>query len=454
MNKTVEIAKLKKPLWRWLTKWSVRVFVVLVVFIAVAWSLWNYWAARSLRNEIERIKAAGEPITFRDLTASLEEVDQANDAGPFYAAATAMVRGKYIDWKIKESFNIAASEETLPSPELLEKVEQLLETNHIALELLDKGRELSGCDIDAGFDHGIDVGFYNLQPAKTLTTLNSLRTEYLAFQGKGDEASKSVISALRMLRMFDRHPVLSCHLVRTACMTCNANDIPVILEFGHPSPKMLQELENILFEANQSIDMKRVWITERVFNLESMKSMVSDPSELYGNKQSYHNDLKWWSYGFFSAPFVRTMALNFLKTNAELIDASNNDWPDILDVTKEIAQQGRGWPMFSDICIGFARVADITGRCLASTRSALVAVMIERYRQLEGSLPDSLEELESASGKKLPKDPFTGNNLIYRKTSDGYKVYSVGDDKKDDGGELIISDNKIIDWGVHIRIRP
>ena len=47
---------------------------------------------------------------------------------------------------------------------------------------------------------------------------------------------------------------------------------------------------------------------------------------------------------------------------------------------------------------------------------------------------------------------FTGQGLIYRHTSDGYKVYSVGDDKKDDGGNLPY-DKKPTDWGIHVRLQ-
>jgi hypothetical protein len=36
--------------------------------------------------------------------------------------------------------------------------------------------------------------------------------------------------------------------------------------------------------------------------------------------------------------------------------------------------------------------------------------------------------------KQLPADPFSGGALVYKKTDDGFTLYSVGLDMVDDGG--------------------
>jgi hypothetical protein len=35
----------------------------------------------------------------------------------------------------------------------------------------------------------------------------------------------------------------------------------------------------------------------------------------------------------------------------------------------------------------------------------------------------------------VPKDPFDGSELRYKKLETGFTVYSVGEDKRDDGGK-------------------
>jgi len=68
--------------------------------------------------------------------------------------------------------------------------------------------------------------------------------------------------------------------------------------------------------------------------------------------------------------------------------------------------------------------------------AALVAtVAIHRYRAEKGSYPERLEELVSAGVLvSLPEDPFGQGPLTYRRTGDGFVLYSWGQNLVDDGG--------------------
>jgi hypothetical protein len=56
------------------------------------------------------------------------------------------------------------------------------------------------------------------------------------------------------------------------------------------------------------------------------------------------------------------------------------------------------------------------------------------YTLEHGEPPTALADLVPQYLPTLPKDPFSGNPLIYRRTSTGCLLYSVGYDGKDDGG--------------------
>jgi hypothetical protein len=66
-----------------------------------------------------------------------------------------------------------------------------------------------------------------------------------------------------------------------------------------------------------------------------------------------------------------------------------------------------------------------TQRQLRKTAVALVA-----YRQKTGRYPERLDQLPAPP----PPDLFTGKPLVYRRTGDGFLLYSVGMNFKDDGG--------------------
>jgi hypothetical protein len=74
---------------------------------------------------------------------------------------------------------------------------------------------------------------------------------------------------------------------------------------------------------------------------------------------------------------------------------------------------------------------------IAIDRSARVALAIERYRRdNEGRLPDSLSMLVPTYLASIPADPYSGGPLRYRTMPGAYTIYSVGDDGRDDRGDL------------------
>ena len=56
------------------------------------------------------------------------------------------------------------------------------------------------------------------------------------------------------------------------------------------------------------------------------------------------------------------------------------------------------------------------------------------FKSRTGRYPESLEELVPGILKEIPIDPFTGKPLVYRREGEGFIVYSLGSNEKDDGG--------------------
>jgi hypothetical protein len=82
-----------------------------------------------------------------------------------------------------------------------------------------------------------------------------------------------------------------------------------------------------------------------------------------------------------------------------------------------------------------SRINSIELRNITQLRTNLVALAIERYRLANDKLPDRLSELFPAYLESVPKDPFDGNEIRYRKLETGFVVYSIGEDLSDDGGK-------------------
>ena len=74
------------------------------------------------------------------------------------------------------------------------------------------------------------------------------------------------------------------------------------------------------------------------------------------------------------------------------------------------------------------------GRAIQKMRNLELAFALEACRAERGSYPDSLELLAPKHIAEIPNDLFSGQPLKYAKTAEGYRLYSVGDNEKDEDG--------------------
>jgi hypothetical protein len=73
---------------------------------------------------------------------------------------------------------------------------------------------------------------------------------------------------------------------------------------------------------------------------------------------------------------------------------------------------------------------------LANLRLAQTAVSLEKFRFAHANrYPESLNQLTPNYLNAVPADPFDGQGLRYRKAGNGYVLYSIGRNLKDDGGK-------------------
>jgi len=70
----------------------------------------------------------------------------------------------------------------------------------------------------------------------------------------------------------------------------------------------------------------------------------------------------------------------------------------------------------------------------AAARLLLIELAIRRYTTEHGRLPERLNELVPGQISAIPNDPFIEEGFRYQRTEDGYRLYSIGPNRKDDGG--------------------
>jgi hypothetical protein len=412
---------------------ALKVLAVMVVLGIVAYAIADYWLARKIRDAVADIRARGEPVTFAELSPPKQTVDKDRDAGPCYEAAMALEREE----PEPEEFHKATPDDgTRPSEAAMAEARRYVEKCRTSLELLDRGAAMPECTFDMGLQYGMSAGLARLNRPRGLVNNASVRTRWLAVQGQGDEAIESAVSSLRMTRAMDSQPILVDELVKLGCIAVVCRDAGVILNWGHPSAQGLARLESALAETEKSVDARRMFIGERVYFLELMRGIIDDEWKP-GDVRTRMPESYSWPGGLAG----RIMFTQTLPLYDQMTEAASKGWPGALDAMAALTgEPSRLNPMARVVLPSFSRAAVTFAKCVADMRCVREAVAIERFRlEHGGAVPDSILGAMT--------DPFTGKSLIYRRTVDGYCVYSVSEDRRDDGGK----DLRGADWGIKVR---
>ncbi len=145
----------------------------------------------------------------------------------------------------------------------------------------------------------------------------------------------------------------------------------------------------------------------------------------------------WWALG--ASGLYDLNHLRHLQLVRTDIKASENDsLPGMLDEMQAVESRFETVPfaygLAHSLLPAAPRAAELHVESFALLRTARTALAVERYRLGNGRIPDGLAELVPEYLPELPQDPFDGNPIRYGKLENGYVVYSIGPDRKDDGG--------------------
>ena len=83
-----------------------------------------------------------------------------------------------------------------------------------------------------------------------------------------------------------------------------------------------------------------------------------------------------------------------------------------------------------------SRILSTQTRVAALAAVLRTALAVEQFRGAHGHVPDDLKQLVPEFLPSVPVDPFSNAAVLYRKDAEGYRVYSVGDNFRDDRGDV------------------
>ena len=406
-----------------------------------AYALWDYAEARRVLSTIAAVSRAGGSINL-DQIERRPPTGSYDNAAPYYAAAATLAGAARPLATVSLGKNGAFS--GVPAPgglqtwyatgaipaAMLEPLHVELERSADALRLLD----LATARPFEGFAGG--PAYWQVWEFEYLCRLCSARTTYAAATGDKTLALQSLRAELALFGDRSR-PVVR---TPTPKLLLSALNLSLVLNTHALTTGDLDALSQAFARADdddllwRTLDSMRAgYITTFLRRAAYARLPFGIPRFIDGVSGEGSLVLR---------PLSAQHLLRRLAIYDELTAASRLPWTERLDQMRAVALR-RQWRDDAGFLVNHGWSQDPWGFTseplgLSSVRVARAAIAIERYRLANrGELPATLGGLVPAYLAAIPIDPYSGQPIHYARLADGYQVYSVSFDRKDDGGDLL-----------------
>ncbi len=402
-----------------------------------AWLGGEYYVNKRLDNQLAKIQLAGQPLSFPELQAKYSTTIAGEDAAGYYAKGLiAIASANFADIDkavvLYHYHMTAGSTEQIPEDFQKQVASNLTGVRAISAQF-DKAGRLPLSTFDMSARYGRDISDKRMKHIQTAVNLLSLRTLQLSLAGNGNAAAESVISLLKLGRIFDCEPMIVLYSQKVALTRIACGNIAILLRYTKPSKEVLVRLDEALAALVPDDMVERAIIGERVRQIEVIRNIFT--KEAARQYLSSNSPVLPERLGLSRRPWVRVrvrwVAGSSLREMADAIEAARLPWPKRLDAIE--AKFGDGKGRMGKPMIGIVRLVGTDATLVNSSR---LAIAISRYRISTGELPKTLQGLVGKYIDSIPIDPFTGKTLLYQQDGQSYTIYSAGIDRTDDGGKV------------------
>ena len=303
-----------------------------------------------------------------------------------------------------------------------------------------------------------------LGPARGLARALAARALLRAGQGRTAEAWRDLQACHRLGRLVGSGPTLIEMLVAIAIDAIAAQGDLVFFEQTQPDRQQAARYQTDLAALPGLPEVaEKVDVGERFMYLDATQMLArgngSGFSQLSGGGSSIERLFSWltaravdwdtvlvtgngWYDRLVAALRIadrnkRRQALEQLDVELKQLVASTTGFQQILRVL--LGSRKAVGESMANILVGLMLPATVAARTAQerarqTVRQLPVAVALAAYRRAHGGYPETLSQLAPDFLKAIPGDLFSGRELIYKRSPDGYLLYSVGANERDEGG--------------------
>ena len=445
-----------------------RLKIVVLIFVGLIalYSIYRLSLSFGIQRRLDAIHHAGFPATCAELDKWYPQPPAGENAADVYKEAFAHyamwtneearlsvpphARGKgrvssFSGFKrdllpVVGSAMLPLRAEPLPS-EMQKLVAEYLSDNAESLRLLHQAASMKSCRYPIDLTRGVNTLLPHLNPLRQAARLLELEAIQYTEQQQRQPAVESVIASLDVSRSLNQEPTLISYLVHVSCQGITLDSLERILNGTTLTDAQLVKLAAAIEESENQQAFTRAFAGERCMHVDVLRGVRTGRTPRDGSPYMENGDAFWPR--FLTAEYNATGLLEldereYLDIMERYVKATQLLPPENIRAFHAVGEQVQHltqWRFISRRLLPvLGSAVNKPARSDAKIRDAQVALAVERYRLANGKLPNQLSDLVPSFLPSVPTDPFDGKPLRCKTLAKGYMVYSVGDDREDNGG--------------------
>jgi len=413
-----------------------KIIAIVLVVLSLIYAIAVGVTGAKLRRVYADLKADGRPMKQADVIPP--EVPDTENAALLYESAILLLKAQSAPEGNLLDYLGRLSDKLIKEPieqDKLEELQQLIKQDVVnqALSIAEQGTQRRLSRFDRDYNAGINMLMPSLSHFRQLTCILSAKALLEAQAGNLDNAWDIARIQLRFADASLTEPIIVPQLVRIAIIRMACRTIQELCEIAPPNDQQYRSIQKLLSDFDDiapivlAIDGERLLFGEWAFNLlengsaEDLKSLSSSVGSGFGGVLVK-------LYAAFKPLFLadRAAYMRLMHKSIELIEDPYS--PENANVIEKEVQK---YHMLTSMLVpAMFRVKEIHCEMTAELRITQIGLALLQHKQNRDTFPDTLETLKPQN----INDPFSEQPIRYKSQRQGFILYSVGPDQKDNGG--------------------
>ena len=446
-------------------KRTVKILTGLAVAL-VAWgviyTIWVGVSAAKLRQAYAALRDDGRPMSTAEVIPP--RVEDIENAALLYESAALLLKAMPARWEdVPDAAALSSKEASARdkakdllgylgylsdafTKDLLEegrraKLETLLTEDIVnkALAIVKLGAERPSCRFDLDYEAGLNMPLAPVLDLRDLLRILGAKARVEAEAGRSERAWKLASTQLKLADALRTEVTTISQVVRISAIANACRMVQRVCAAALPNQQRYDDLVGFLEGLDDttplvaSVDAERVLVGEWVFSQSKDELRETIITYIFEDRDYAPDSLNWLRFrricfkpAFLAdhAGYVRCMH-EFARLFEGLSPPGN-----FKRLEDAVEKAGRRHTLAGRLVPALHRVSHLHARMTAEIHITRAGLALLRQKQERGTWPENLDAL----GIGNIDDPFARAPLRYRPEGDGFVLYSVGEDREDNGG--------------------